>query len=277
MKLISFDVGIKNMAYCIFDCSGGLCISDWNILNLMDASEHVDYICTCLNSPKTKKVPETPCKNKAKYSKQGSLFCEKHAKTNTQFILPTKQNSSSNLKKLKVDDLMKLGRAHNLFLNIENPDKLKKPDLFTIVSGFFNKQCFELIVPKKYKTATETDLISIGKNMKEQLNNSRHLEGITHVVIENQISPIANRMKTIQGMLAQYFIMTDSDIEIEFVSSVHKLKQFSGGTKVPPAPPSFFKLINLRGNQGLQNRRSRFQTSFGFSNFHQVQVNFLSF
>jgi hypothetical protein len=34
-------------------------------------------------------------------------------------------------------------------------------------------------------------------------------------------------MKTIQGMLAQYFIMK-SETEIEFVSSMNKLKQFEG-------------------------------------------------
>jgi hypothetical protein len=62
--------------------------------------------------------------------------------------------------------------------------------------------------------------------MKMLLNNITGIDEITHVVIENQISPIANRMKTIQGMLAQYFIMKNSDIEIEFVSSVNKLKLF---------------------------------------------------
>ena len=50
------------------------------------------------------------------------------------------------------------------------------------------------------------------------------MSSLTHVIIENQISPIANRMKTIQGMIAQYFIMRNNDIRIEFVSSVNKLK-----------------------------------------------------
>jgi hypothetical protein len=62
--------------------------------------------------------------------------------------------------------------------------------------------------------------------MKDLLNLVDGIDDITHVVIENQISPIANRMKTIQGMLAQYFIMKNTHIEIEFVSSIHKLKQF---------------------------------------------------
>ena len=32
-RIVSFDVGIKNMAYCIFDLSGELFnIHDWNVL-----------------------------------------------------------------------------------------------------------------------------------------------------------------------------------------------------------------------------------------------------
>ena len=49
---------------------------------------------------------------------------------------------------------------------------------------------------------------------------------VTHVIIENQISPIANRMKTLQGMLAQHFISLNVSA-IEFVSSGNKLKHFA--------------------------------------------------
>jgi hypothetical protein len=45
------------------------------------------------------------------------------------------------------------------------------------------------------------------------------------VIIENQISTIASRMKTLQGMLAQYFIMKDVPC-IEFISASNKLKMF---------------------------------------------------
>jgi hypothetical protein len=62
--------------------------------------------------------------------------------------------------------------------------------------------------------------------MKHMLDKVSVLPDITHVIIENQISPIANRMKTIQGMLAQYFIMRNDNCIIEFISSANKLKQF---------------------------------------------------
>jgi hypothetical protein len=226
MKLISFDIGIKNMAYCILSTdTSNIEILDWNVLNLMD-SEQPKKICTCIIPPKTKKQQPKPCTKVAKFQKSGNYYCEKHAKSNTQYFMPTKQTTMTSLKKLKLEELLRIGISHTLFINIENFTKLNKPRILDIISSFYEKKNLEPIVFKKSKTAGDTDLIKIGKNMKELLNNIVGIDEITHVVIENQISPIANRMKTIQGMLAQYFIMKNSDIEIEFVSSANKLKQF---------------------------------------------------
>ena len=226
MRLISFDIGIKNMAYCILSTdSSNIEILDWNVLNLMD-SEQPKRICTCIIPPKTKKQQPKPCTKVAKFQKSGNFYCEKHAKSNTQYFMPVKQTTMASLKKLKLEELLRIGISHTLFINIENFTKLNKPKILEIVSNFYEKKNLEAIVFKKSKTASDTDLIKIGKNMKVLLNNITGIVEITHVVIENQISPIANRMKTIQGMLAQYFIMKNSDIEIEFVSSANKLKQF---------------------------------------------------
>jgi len=233
MRLISFDIGIKNMAYCIFDISGQqLSIQGWNVLNLLE-EEKSNEICSQIIPGKTKKVAPKPCIKVAKYKKNGQCYCEKHAKSST-FIIPSKKNAMTTIKKLKVDELIKLGQSHFLFLDIENIPKLKK-DVIEKLGDFYEKNCFELIVKKKSKNASETDLITIGKSMKELLNSTVGIDEISHVVIENQISPIANRMKTIQGMLAQYFIMKNTDIHIDFVSSANKLSQF-GEKKVKAKP-----------------------------------------
>ena len=82
-------------------------------------------------------------------------------------------------------------------------------------------------------SAATADLIEIGRNIKRLLDRipETRMNNIKYVVIENQISPIATRMKTIQGMLAQYFIMRGSpDIVIEFISSKNKLKGFISPT-----------------------------------------------
>jgi len=56
------------------------------------------------------------------------------------------------------------------------------------------------------KSANSMNLVSIGIALKEELENYITDDDIDHVIIENQISPIANRMKSIQGMITQYFI-----------------------------------------------------------------------
>jgi hypothetical protein len=224
MNLISFDIGIKNMAYCIFciDASNNLSIRDWQVLNLMDI-EQPDPKCSCKNVPKSKKAVATNCTSNAKYYKNNVYYCEKHAKS-SPFLIPKK---SLNLKKMKVDELIKLGNSHLLFMDVENITKtLKKGEIIDKIDEFLKKQSLEPIVKKKSKTANDTDLIKIGKNMKNSLNQVLESINISNVIIENQISPIANRMKTIQGMLAQYFIIRDDNISIDFVSSSNKLKQF---------------------------------------------------
>jgi len=104
---------------------------------------------------------------------------------------------------------------------------MKKDDYLRVLEDFYAKKCLCVLNNKKKKSASEVDLIEVGRNMKRLMNEIPDIQEITHVVIENQISPIANRMKTIQGMLAQYFIMINENIDIVFVSSSHKLKQFN--------------------------------------------------
>jgi hypothetical protein len=253
MRVISFDVGIKNMAYCIFDVKTQervegeppLTILDWNIMNLMDHENQENFKCNCLlenkkeNSKKKKeniekknqenqeKKIEKKCEKIAKYKKGEQFFCEKHAKK-SRFMIPQKKECSPTLlKKKKLEDLIKICISH---LIVENESKipisqLLKKDVLDCLFVFFNKNSLENILQEKKKTANETDLITIGRNMNEILNKNPFLENISHVLIENQISPIANRMKTIQGMLCQYFIMKGSQ-RIEFISSINKLKGF---------------------------------------------------
>lgn len=227
MKLISFDVGIKNMAYCIFTISGEqmFSIDQWDVLNLTDqsvAGGDVKPICNCILVAKNKRTPPKTCAKAAKFSKNGKYYCEKHAKECSQFILPKKEYSQSSLRKLNLTKLNDI--AATLGITIEQG--MLKPKILETVDNYIRARTFEPIVTVRNKTASEMDLIHIGKNMKRRLDEVAGLDGITHVIIENQISPIASRMKTIQGMLAQYFIMNNINVEIDFVSSSHKLKQF---------------------------------------------------
>jgi len=257
-KLISFDIGIKNMAFCFFDASSSSppAIQKWEVLNLMDETTPTQKIvCTChLKTKVPKKKVENivikTCGKTAKYQKNGEFFCEKHACSHETYLIPKKEHSPASLKKLKVDGLLELANKYGVFSKNTNNNNEKiealfaqkreqvlipntKKDILEKTLAFFDEKCFQVIQVSKKKTANETDLLSIGRNMTRLLDQYPELVESpgTYVILENQISTIANRMKTIQGMLAQYFIMRGRpDIYIEFVSSANKLKDFPKAT-----------------------------------------------
>jgi hypothetical protein len=226
MRVISYDIGIKNLAYCILDYNNlQLSIIDWNVLNLLEKEIPTEQ-CSQIIPGKTKKLPSCKCTKIAKYKKNGQFYCDRHSKKGCSFLIPTKKHTKTYLKKLKIPELQQLMKS--LFLFADNSEKLKKDEIIDKIFGFYEKQCLEDIIKKKVENAGDADLILIGKRMKNLLNENPNTQTITHVMIENQISPIATRMKTLQGMLTQYYIDHLENVDITFVSSVHKLKQFQG-------------------------------------------------
>ena len=123
------------------------------------------------------------------------------------------------IKKCKVKDLYALAAKYNIVV----PLKETKVNILSLFQQYLDVNYFENI---EVVNASKLDLVTIGKNMMLQLDEilKDHLSTIDLVIIENQISPIANRMKTVQGMISQYFIMRNQNIQIEFVSSANKLK-----------------------------------------------------
>lgn len=199
MKLVSFDVGIKNLAYCIFDVSNSkFNVIDWNVISL------------CSND-----FPCTNCGTISIYNKDNMYFCRKCAKK-TGFIVPCKLLKG--LKKLKVNCLDKVCDTYNIPFD----KKMKKFEKLELCETFIKEKC---LLTNASINANEVSLIDLGIAIRDNLNTHEFLSA-TKILIENQISPIANRMKTIQGMLAQFFIMNGIE-DIMFVSASNKLKQFS--------------------------------------------------
>ena len=60
LRIVSFDIGIKNLAYCIFDISSGITsILDWRTVNLMDSCETPAEIMLCNTIITPKRVPKS--------------------------------------------------------------------------------------------------------------------------------------------------------------------------------------------------------------------------
>ena len=231
--IISFDIGIKNLAYCIFVVGEKTSVLKWNIVNLTqgDSQPKQDSLnCTCMKAGK-KKAPETVCGKKGAYtdSTGASIFCAIHAKnqgTCNGKIIPCKEMSMSTIKSLKLDDLKTFCKTHCIAF----ADSDKKPDICAKAEAAIKERT---LVPIKVvkQNANHVHLVEIGKQIRMQLDEVLKNIKVDIVILENQISPIAGRMNTIQGMLAQYFIMRDVISlvpKIEFISSSGKLKDYKG-------------------------------------------------
>ena len=229
MKLISYDVGIKNMAYVVFELTENkMEIVDWDILNLMESLLVPPKTCVFELPQKKKSLLENPpkiCGKKAQYTKNDLCFCNIHAKKivkSKRYLFP-EDVKIPDLKKMPLDKLHALGKSWSIFEETTCP-KTKKETLEHMFNHL-DTWLLEKIKIKKEK-AGDVDLVTLGYSLKRLLESKETMEGITHVIIENQISPIATRMKTLQGMLAQYYIMKDprNSLVLEFISSSNKLK-----------------------------------------------------
>ena len=213
MKILSVDVGIKNLAVCLFEKkqeSENFKITKWDVINISDKEEI--QICGFIEKNIT-------CIKPAKFKKDALCFCLKHSKKHQTLHIPGLEQKKSFINKQKIQKLYEIAHSHS----IQYESKIKKSDLVILINEYIKNYYFEPIENKK---SDEIDLFNIGINIKIKFNKFfENEEKIDYVIIENQISPIATRMKTIQGMLVQYFIMSNLEVDhIEFISAANKLK-----------------------------------------------------
>jgi hypothetical protein len=211
MKILSIDVGIKNLAFCLFEKpsdSQHMKIKKWDTINI---SEQESLKCGFSDKVGL-------CNKPAKLKKDEKCFCLKHSKKQ-QFQIPTSEQKPSFINKQKINKLYEIADKHC----IKYDNKIKKTDLANLITEHISNNYFQII---ETVNASDVNLFDIGLNIKLHFDKLFSKEGmIDYVIIENQISPIATRMKTIQGMIVQYFVMCEVKVEnIDFISASNKLK-----------------------------------------------------
>lgn len=209
-NILSIDIGIKNLAYCLFSydpttTKETIQIIDWNILNLTPLQKQGDL-------PPQKTTCSQCCKKSLYVSpthiEPQQVFCEKHAQT-SPFYLPTPHLQKKTLEELQQVILSK-GHKHK----IEQPDK-KGAIIKHIKNNLLEKR------KPNIKTG-EISLIDVGRRLNTLLEEKIPLENLKFVIIENQIGPLAIRMRTIQGMITAYFLLKCPEAHIEYISSHNK-------------------------------------------------------
>jgi len=270
MKVLSIDVGIKNLAYCLIDVAvdtnavpvgtdaianaSSFKIIQWDVLNLCGNDEHkcnVKYIVK-----KNKIQVERLCDKKASHMcKVGTRYiCSTHLKKLHPDLVSIKT-----VKKAKNSVLLEIANKYSISID---PSLTKKQTTELIVKYIEENLYHEMTSV----SANHIDLISIGISIRDLFNLHLPIGEIDKIIIENQISPIANRMKSIQGMIAQYFIMNNKT-DIHFISSANKLKYFlEGGQKTEYGER---KKLSVDITKAILSQKDVYSTNLSLFNNHK--------
>ena len=216
MNILSIDVGMKNLAYCLLEYNKKdniYKILKWEVINLCKSNEH---ICMGINKKKKK------CIKKASFFKDNKYYCKIHAK-NKDYKIPCDKFKLNKLKKCKIIELKQLAYDYNIKLNINS----KKQECFDSIMKDISNNYFNHITNEKTSDKT---LVDYGIQLKKEFENKLKDDKIDLILIENQIGPLALRMKCLQGMIMQHFIEKGNN-NIYCVNSSNKLKDYIGNKK----------------------------------------------
>jgi len=254
--LVSFDIGIKNLAYCyLTDVSGAApVVHDWRIVDLMSTGDAgpgaclgraPPPTCTCLLATQRRSAPPKTCTRAAKYTHPatpGVWYCDAHAKSHMTpengWSFPKRIHGRTKLGGMRLADL-------NALATQVRPPPLPpgspttKAVLVQNLWEHFQKTWFvpAQAVPAA-PNANHADVIALGRNLIRRMDalTAAWPHPPTHVLLENQISTMASRMMTIQGEVMMYFLVRFPEAHIEFISSKNKLKFFAEASVPVPVP-----------------------------------------
>ena len=208
MNILSIDVGMKHLAYCVLNNDNGEYeILNWDIINL----------CSDKVNPKCMYTSKKICNKESKYYKNNCYYCKLHAKK-TEFLIPTSNLKMNNLKKMRMHELktISLERKYDMIKNSKKQDYINKiaEDLSRNYLNFVEKI-----------DSRQIDIVTFGKRIKTCFDEIVKKYKINCLLIENQIGPLALRMKMLQGMIIQHFIEIGCDL-IREISPSNKLKPY---------------------------------------------------
>lgn len=228
--ILSFDVGIINLAYCLFTKENNkLKILDWNIINLTNREATKCY-----------------CGLKASFCQGSEYFCKVHAKKCElvkQFEEIFQSNCKNKCTSLVKEELCGRKSVYNItdqYYNITN-------QYYNITDQYYctthakakykSLQSFHKVKPFKNKAVSTMDFDDTRLKLFQKLDEHKHLLKADIILIENQPSMKNPTMKSIASGLYDFYMIRglldkvpESNIKIvKFMSPSNKLKLVDDG------------------------------------------------
>ena len=249
MIIISWDVGVINLAYCVLEFEEEkheVTILDWDKINLME--DRMQLFC-CGKMKKKKEENEKICNKKATYylniNKKYYGFCKTHLSQHNEIWPESKTHSFFSCTKSKHQcDYLKLNGEtcgknckykfkkngkKIYYCSIHYKSQLKKK------INQYSPQLIKKLLVKKYPTSRlQLNLVKKLDNLAEHFSKL----GIEEVIIENQPSQKNPKMKSMANTLFDYFMIRgyidkihEMDIKlVRLISPSNKLKVNNNNT-----------------------------------------------
>jgi hypothetical protein len=211
MRIVSIDVGIKNLAYCIIEKSAEeipYIIHEWDIINILG-----DESCSYCDNENIKIT--------CKFMDKKINFCKEHKNNHKKLLLDwdkIKENINECVDNscLVCNKKSKWLLNNNYYCTIHKNSIIKKNDKELVATKF---------KAKKVKSINADDLKLL---LIQILDNNKQLLDVDHVCIENQPSFKNPKMKGISDTIYTWFLIRgkiDKNITgIHFISPSNKLK-----------------------------------------------------
>lgn len=220
MKILSFDIGIKNLAFAILNYdkeTKNINISDWNIINILqDECDKFNKIC------------DMECKFKSKYhcmrNETPVVFCEKHKKKEIEryeeiMSIPWNKNIHKDTCSNENCNTVSKWECNSFFYCTKHKNELKKE--------IKNSYCIKKI--KTIKIANVSAKYIFEKTIQIFDKQFPHFLECDYVVLESQPPFGSIKLKTVLNNLQSYFLIkgkySDSPIkDVCTISANLKLK-----------------------------------------------------
>ena len=216
MKIASWDIGIKNLAYCIIEntdvSSNPYIIHKLDIINIIEDNKCSWCDCSC-------NIIKTTCS----YLGEKKLFC-KHHKSYHNVLSSKWENIKQSISECNKTDVCSICQKNAKFT-------LNNVFYCTAHKTKILKKWDNDIELKKFNSAKvkNTSVIDLKLNLVNKLDNIKELLDVDEVCIENQPAFKNPRMKAISDTLYTWFVirgMVDNKTikKINFISPSNKLK-----------------------------------------------------
>ncbi len=202
-KIVAFDIGIKNLAFCILENSKN--VIALNNCNILEPVEQINCFM---------------CSSKASFKADDKVFCKRHI-PGTHIILP--ELSKKKLPPIKeLKDLVKL---HNCEVLGTSKDHY--------LDALSKKFTFHFEQPKQ-ANASKISLECIHDSLRKFVKDNWNIfSGCTHILLENQPAFKNPHMKSVQVLLfatlREQFLSNNQTPEYHFVHAKKKVKDAKKG------------------------------------------------